>query len=114
MAETLLTATTAPGKFSQTGTVLTMNAGDVGNGNYAAGATDILVVVHNTDAGSQTITITSSAHPMTGRTGDVSAQSLAAGEYRVFRLGNLGWANSNRQIIFAASSANVKIGVVIL
>jgi len=114
MAETALTRTTAPDKFSQTGVALTMTAADVANGNSIAGATDLLVIAHNTGGSPYTVTITSQADPRTGRTGDVSAQSLAPDEYRVFRLSNLGWANSSRLIIIAASNAAVKIGVVVL
>ena len=114
MAETALTRTTAPGKFSQTGVVLTMTAADVANGNSIAGAVDLLIVCHNTGASQRTVTITSVADPRTGRTGNVAAQALAAGEYRIFRLGNLGWANSSRLIIISANNAEVKIGVVVL
>lgn len=112
MAETALTKTTAPGKFSQTGTILTMAAADVGNGNKLAGGGDILILAHNTGASTRTVTITSVADPVTGRTGSVTAQNILAGEYRIFRLSSFGWANSAGEIIIAANHAEVKFGVI--
>lgn len=114
MPETALTRTTAPGKFSQTGTALTMAAADVPNGNKFTGGQDLLVVAHNTGGSTRTITITSVADPVTGRTGSVTAQNIAAGEIRIFRLANFGWANSAGEIIISANNAEVKFGVVVL
>lgn len=113
MATTNLTKTTAPSHWSQTGTALTMAAADTGNNNHILAAGDCILVAHNTHgSNAYTVTITSVADPMTGRTGNVSAQSLAAGEIRIFRLTNNGWANSSGQIVVSANNAAIKFGVI--
>ena len=85
MAETALTKTTAPDKWSQTGVELVMTALDNGNGNKFVAASDDLLIVHNTTAGALTMTVTSQAIATgqgKGRTGNISI-SMAAGQYRV-------------------------------
>ncbi len=114
MAATTLTKTVAPGQWSLTGTALTMEVADVANGNDFAQDRDVLVIAHNTGGSAYTVTITSTADPKYGRTGDVNAQSLAAGEIRIFRLTGSGWADSNGKINLGASNAAVKFGVVVL
>lgn len=112
MATTNLTKTTSPGFWSQTGTALTMAAADTSNNNHIVAAGDCILVAHNTGGQAYTVTITSVADPVTGRTGNVSAQSLAAGEIRIFRLTNNGWANSSGQIVVSANNAAIKFGVI--
>lgn len=112
MATTNLTKTTSPGFWSQTGTALTMATADTSNNNHIVAAGDCILVAHNTGGQAYTVTITSVADPVTGRTGNVNAQSLAAGEIRIFRLTNNGWANSSGQIVVSANNAAVKFGVI--
>lgn len=112
MATTNLVKTTAPSQWSQTGTALTMAAADTGNNNHIVAAGDCFLVAYNSGGQAYTVTITSVADPITGRTGNVSAQSLAAGEIRIFRLTNNGWANSSGQIVVSANNAAVKFGVI--
>jgi hypothetical protein len=116
MAGVTLTRTNAPGRWSTTGTAVTMTAAvaDAGDENDFDTGNDLLVIAHNTDAGAQTVTITSVADSKFGRTGDVLAQSLAASEIRMFRLTNAGWTDSSGKINIAASSANVNFGIVVL
>lgn len=114
MAATTLTKTVSPGKYSQTGTAVTMAGADVGNGNDFAQDRDVLVIAQNTGGSPYTVTITSQADPQYGRTGDVNAQSLAAGEIRIFRLTGPGWADSNGKINISATNAAVQFGVVVL
>lgn len=114
MAATTLTKTVAPGLWSQVGIALTMEVADTVNDNDFAQDRDILLVAHNTGGSAYTVTITSAADPRFGRTGDVSAQSLAAGEIRIFRLTGSGWADANGKINLSASNAAVKFGVVVL
>jgi hypothetical protein len=115
MARALVTKTTALGAYAAyTGNAadLTMAAANVADKNYFVAGGNDLVVAHNTGVGAVTVTITSVADPF-GRTGDVTAYSMAAGEYAVFGpFKNLGWAQSNGQVYLEASSADVKFGVV--
>jgi hypothetical protein len=114
MTATTLTKTVAPGKWSTSGVVATMEVADTANDNDFAQDRDILLIVHNTGGSAYTVTITSEADPKYGRTGDVSAQSLAAGEIRLFRLTGQGWADSNGKINVSASNVAVKFGVIVL
>lgn len=111
---TTLTKTVAPGKWSTTGTAVTMAAADVGGGNDFPQDRDVLVIAWNSGASPYTVSITSQADPDYGRTGDVNAQSLAADEIRIFRLTGPGWADSNGNINLSASNAAVYFGVVVL
>ena len=115
MPATTLTKTVAPDKWSQTGSAVTMAAGDVANGNDFAQDRDVLLIAHNTDgATAYYVTITSQADPRYGRTGDVTQQDLAAGEVRVFRLTGEGWADSNGKINVTVENAAIELGVVVL
>lgn len=113
MARTALTKTPAPNMHSTTGSEVTMAVADTTDKNQFVSSSDDLVIAHNAGASSHTVTITSTVDPY-GRTGDVDAQSLAAGEIRVFRLAHSGWAQSNGQVYLEADSAEVKFGVVTL
>lgn len=109
-----LTAQKAPGFYSTTGLALTGNAGAPG-GDVVAGVNDMLVIAHNSHASnSYTFTITSSADPITGRTGNVSAVTLTPGQKKVFRLTMPGWADSNRQFNFTVENAAILIDCIIL
>lgn len=84
-------------------------------GDVVAGVNDLLVIAHNTHATTAyTFTITSAADPVTGRTGDVAAVSLTAGQIKVFRLTMRGWADASRNFNFDVENAAVKIGLIIL
>lgn len=109
MPTTEITKTTAPGFYSTTGAALTKTAVDTVNDNHVDAVTDLLLIVWNSNAGAQTITITSQADTLTGRSGDVSAQSIAADEIRMFRLTKNGWGDSNDEIQILGSHADVKI-----
>lgn len=112
MAATTLTITNAPGLFSQTGVAITMAAADVSNGNdFVANGTQA-IVAHNSGASTYTVTITSVADPVTGRTGNVAAQNVAAGEIRLFLVQPRGWADGNGKINLSASNVAVKFGVI--
>lgn len=107
----VLTTTNAPGFYSTTGTALTMTAGNVGGDEFAA-KSDLILVAHNTGGSTYTITITSVADPVTGRTGNVSAQNIAAGEIRIFRLTNIGWRAADGNIDITVSNAAVRVGII--
>ena len=112
MPTTALSGTTAPSRYSTTGTVLTLTAADTTNGNHiAANGQPICIVAQNTSTNTAyTVTITSVAANLSARTGDVSAQSLAAEEIRMFRLAADGWANTSNQYVLSANNAAVELG----
>ena len=112
MAKVVLPKTTAPGFWSTTGTVVTMTAGDAALGNYFDMIGECLLIARNSGASPYTITIESVADPTYGRSGSVAAQSLAAGEVRVFRLVPTGWQQSNGQVYVTVSNAAILIGIV--
>jgi hypothetical protein len=90
-----------------------MTAASVANKEQVALTGNELVIAHNTGAvDAHTITISSVIDDM-GRTGDVAAYSLAAGEYAVFGpFGTEGWRQSDAKLYFEANHAEVKFGVV--
>jgi len=91
---------------------LTMTAADATNKEQVALTGNELIIAHNTGASARTITVTSVVDEM-GRTGDVSAYSLGAGEYAVFGpFGTEGWRQTNSKLYFEANHAEVKFGVV--
>lgn len=116
MARTTLTPNTAlgwlHGSYTANAADLTMTAADAVNYNEVVASGNDLVIAHNTGGSAYTVTITSAADPY-GRTGDISAYSLGAGEYAVFGpFRNLGWMQTDGKLYFQASNAAVKFGVV--
>lgn len=112
MATTALTIDVLPGLYSTTGQILDDQAPDVANGNHFDFSGDVMYLIANNTGGSAyTITITSVAGPVSGRTGDVNAESLAAGEIRIFRLARQGWANSSGQVAVSVSNVAVQLSV---
>lgn len=115
MAPTTLTKTTPLGSYGSYGANLadlTMTAADVANGNQFVASGNDLVIAHNTGGSAYTITVTSVADPY-GRTGNIAAYSLGAGEYAVlgpFLL--LGWQQTDGKILISATNAAVKFGVI--
>jgi len=82
---------------------------------YVCSGNDI-VIAHNTNAGStaRTVTVTSSADPY-GRTGDITAYSIGAGEFAIFGpFKTTGWIQADGKVYLEASNAEVKFGVVTL
>jgi hypothetical protein len=116
MARTSLVKTTALGSYGDYSVAnsadLTMAAGDVANKNQFAATGDEVVIAHNTNGSAQTITVTSSPDPY-GRTKDISAYSIGAGEYAVFGPFELtGWVQTDGKVYLEVSHADVKLGVV--
>jgi hypothetical protein len=112
MPTTALTPVDSPNRYAGNSAILTMAAGDVANGNHFAAGDDSGVFVHNTNAGAQTLTIISQPDPISGRLATITALSLAADQYRFFRLAKSGWADVDSEILISASHADVKIGII--
>jgi hypothetical protein len=115
MARTTLTAKTAVGSYASYAAAnvadFTMTAADVANKNDVVAAGKQLIFAHNTGASERTITITSSADQY-GRTGDVTAYAIQAGEYAVFGPFELsGWVQTDNKMYFESNNAEVKFGV---
>jgi hypothetical protein len=112
MARAAATVTTAPGGYADASTVVTMNAGNTGDGNEFTLTGKELIIIQNTNAGAQTWTATSVADRL-NRTNDVTAESIAAGAIRVFGpIPNEGWRQTDGKFYFAASSTDVKFGII--
>lgn len=112
MARTDLTKTEAPGSYGGSGQAVTMVAADVANQNAFVAQGADLIVVHNTDSGAHAVTVTSAPDPF-GRNDDISSESIAAGEIRVFGpFKTTGWIQSDGKIYLEADDATVELGVV--
>ena len=114
MARVAVTKTTAPGAYAGTSTAITMENGNTGDGLFFQLTGKEVLLIQNTNVGSQTWTATSVNDPY-GRTEDITTESIAAGAIRVFGpIHLIGWQQSNGQFYFTASSTDVKFGVVVL
>lgn len=114
MPRTTLTKTTSPGPYPTTVQTVTMTAADTTNKNQFALTGREIVIIQNTDTVARTVTITSTTDPQ-GRTGDISAVSLAAGAIAVVGpFGLPGWIQTDGMLYLEASAATVKFGVVTL
>jgi hypothetical protein len=112
MARVAVTKTTPPGAYSGSSTVVTMENGNTGDGLYFAMTGGELLIIQNTNAGSQTWSATS-VDDSFGRQEHITTESIAAGAIRVFGPIELaGWQQTNGQFYFTASSTDVKFGVI--
>lgn len=115
MARAILTKTVALGPFGSYGANLadlTMAAANVADKNRFLATNNDLVIAHNTGLSARTITVTSTTDPF-GRTGDITAYSLGAGEYAVFGPFCLtGWLETDGYVWLEANNAEVLFGVV--
>jgi hypothetical protein len=94
----------------------TFAAGTITDGdNWVCSGRDLLVV-RNTNVGAQTITIVS-VDDETNRAGNITAYSLAAGDFAVFGVGltnSLGWQGTGKKIRITVSHAEVVVAVLTL
>lgn len=112
MATTAIAVQDMPGPYSQTGTALTKTAADVANGNHFILTGTTIVVAHNTGGSAYTVTIDSQPDAKYGRSGSVTAQSVAAGAVRMFRVVADGWAAAaDGKVTLSASNAAVEFGL---
>lgn len=111
MPRTALTPVSLPSAAANTVApqVFTWASADVANGNQVALTGEEVLLVWNSDAASQTVTITSAR--LKGRLANAPAASLAAGAYAVWpQFPVAGWGVSG-QLQINASHANVKFAV---
>lgn len=116
MAATALTKTTAPGSYPTAGTTVTMDAADASNGNYFIMTGQELVLVQNSHAvTAKTYTLTSVAN-VRGRTKDITAESLAAGVWKVLGpfTAKEGWQQIGGGCLISGEDNNIKFGVLVL
>lgn len=114
MATTVLAKTTMPGPYDTDGVAITWQAGDDVDGNHFLSTGKEILLVRNDDAGAQTVTVTSTADPQ-GRTGDITADSIAAGAYAVYQEFPVsGWRNSDGEVVVTPSDANLFFAVLVL
>lgn len=117
MARATLTKTTPVGSYGSyavNAADLTMAAANVSDKNQFVASGNDLVIAHNTGASEHTITITSIADPF-GRTGDITAYALGAGEYAIFGpFKTTGWMQADGKVYLEANHAEVKFGVATL
>jgi len=119
MARATLTKTTPLGSNGTYGANLAdmvMTAANVSDKNQFVCTGNDLVIAHNTNAGStaRTVTVTSVADPY-GRTGNIAAYSIGAGEFAVFGpFKSTGWQQTDGYVYLEADNAEVKFGVVTL
>lgn len=112
MARVLITPAVAPGQYPTAGVTMTPAAADATNFNYFVSTGNELLIALNTDSGAQTVTIHSQADAFK-RTGDITAESIAAGAYHIFGpFAKTGWADSTGNINVDASDALVELAVI--
>lgn len=114
MARTNLTKTAAPGPYSHAGVVITMAAADVANMNQFTASGNDIVIARNSGASTRTVTVTS-APDERGRTKDIAAENILAGEIKLYDLRSLpGWVQTDGKVYLQANNAEVLLGVVAL
>lgn len=115
MARTTVSITTMLGAYGDYSTPnaadITFQAADVANDNQALLNEGDILLVWNKGASPYTFTVTSVA--LYGRTGDVSAYSVGAGEIAAFGpYKHAGWKQSDGYCYFDASSTNIYFAII--
>lgn len=90
---------------------LTQTAADVSNGNQFTMSGGEIIIADNTGASAYTITLTSAPDTL-GRTKDISAYSIGAGEVAIFGpFEAYGWRQSNGKFYIDCDNTAVKLSV---
>lgn len=111
MPTTLLVKTVLPGPYDTDGVTITWAAADTVNNNHFLSTGKEILLARNDDAGAQTVTVTSTADPQ-GRTGDITADSIAAAAYHAWQKFPVsGWRNTAGEIVVTASDAGIFLAV---
>jgi hypothetical protein len=111
--DTELTKSTAPGGYPTAGVAVTFAAADVAGKNYFISTGRELLVARNTSADTPyTITIVSAADEM-GRTGNITAESIAFGVTRMYGpFPRSGWSQSTGHINVEAANEAIEFAVI--
>lgn len=113
MPRTNCPVTTVTSKYPTAGKAITLTDADTSNDNSCSFTGSEILIIHNTDVGSQTWTLTSVSDAIEHRTGHITTESIAAGAIRmVGPLAGEGWAQSDGKLYFTGSDATVKFGVI--
>lgn len=100
------------GSNADEGVKLTMVAATPADDEEVALTGKELIVAQNTGGDPHTVTITSVADPL-GRTNDITAASIPAGEIWLFGPFSVtGWRQTNGKLYFEADTADVLFGVI--
>lgn len=92
---------------------LTFTAADATNKEEVVLTGNEILIAWNSGVSARTITITTVADPALGRTGDISAYSLGAGEHAMIGpFPVAGFAQTNGKLYFEAAHADVKWAVI--
>jgi len=103
---------TNPGTIAAGAADFVWTAADVANKNQIPHTGKELILVNNTDAAAQTVTITSVSDDF-NRTGDITAYSLDVGDYAVFGPFEIpGWRQTDGNLYLEAAAATVKFAVI--
>ena len=114
MPRQTLAKSAAPGSYTTGGVAVTMTVAGIVNKEQFICTGKELVIAQNTGASAYTVTINSVADEY-GRTGDITAHSIAAGAIAVFGPFSVhGWRQSNDNIYLEANNIAVKFGVIVL
>jgi len=117
MAREILAKTICPGNLASIGLDVTMTAANTGDKNrFLATGKEILIARNSAGAAAHTVTVTS-APDHKGRTKDVTAFSMAAGDVSVFgpwQTKLAGWIQPDGYIYLEANHAEILFGVLVI
>lgn len=114
MAQTALATTAGTTKNPTIATTLTMTAVDISNGNKFALTGREILILHNTGVSTRTYTISSVADPY-GRSGDITTSNILAAAYMIIGPFDItAWRQTDGQMYFISTHADVKAGVYVL
>lgn len=109
MARQTITPIVAPGRYPTDGVEGTPTAADATNKEQYVMTGRELVIAYNkhaTDAA--TVTINSVADPKTGRTGNITTDSIPAGKFHVYGpFAQEGWMQTDGYMYMEASAADI-------
>jgi hypothetical protein len=113
MPRTTIAAVAAPGAFPTAGVVITGTAADTVNQNRTTFSGRELLIAFNSGATPRTVTITSIADRF-GRLGSITAESIAAGAYRMYGpfTNAEGWRQTDAFLYYEANHAEVLFFVI--
>src|SRR4051794_36985247 len=102
MTRTVLPKTNVVGPYAVAGVACTQTAADAVNGNRFAMSGDDILLAYNSGASGHTVTV--SSVPLNGRSGDITADAIAAGEIRAYqRFPMPGWNQADGYLYVSAN-----------